>query len=131
VFFLLLGMTLPAAHAQEVAALTGVVTDASGGTVSDAKVTLVDSRTGAKFDAKTISDGTYRIPKVSPGPGYTLTITKDGIRECGWGPTPLGVSILLTGSGSPRGSVLAAPQRIPHFLQFFLLRFLHVGEGQI
>jgi len=77
-FFLLLAMTPPQARSQEVAAITGVVTDASGGTVSDARVTLVDTRTGAKFDARTISDGTYRIPKVSPGPGYTLTITRDG-----------------------------------------------------
>jgi len=77
----LLVAVLPTAHAQDVSAITGVVTDASGGAVSGAKVTLLDSRTGARFETQTGSDGNYRFPKVEPGPGFTLTVSKDGFES--------------------------------------------------
>jgi hypothetical protein len=74
----LLVVALPAAYAQDVAALTGVVTDRSGSVVSNAVVRITDTRTGANFETKTASDGSYRFLKLQPGPGYTLTATKDG-----------------------------------------------------
>ena len=77
-FLLLLLFTSPAANAQDVSGLTGIVTDPTGAAVSDAKVTLADTRTGDKFETKTGSDGSYRFPKVQPGPGFTLSVSKDG-----------------------------------------------------
>jgi hypothetical protein len=68
------------AQAQDVASLTGIVTDKDGGTVSDAAVKLADMRTGANYATKTGDDGTYRFLQLSPGPGYTLTFSKDGFQ---------------------------------------------------
>jgi hypothetical protein len=68
------------ARAQDVASLTGIVTDKDGGTVSDAVVRLFDTRTGANYATKTGDDGTYRFLQLSPGPGYTLTLSKDGFQ---------------------------------------------------
>ena len=77
--FLGLAILLPA-RAQDVASLTGVVTDVSGGSVAGAKIKLVDTRTAAAFTTETGADGHYVIAKVPPGPGYTLTATKDGFQ---------------------------------------------------
>jgi len=74
---LMLVTSLPAL-AQDVSALTGIITDPSGAAVSDAKVTLLDSRTDEKFETATGPDGGYRFTKVQSGPGYTLTVSKDG-----------------------------------------------------
>src|SRR5580693_5675707 len=67
-----------AANAQDVASMTGVVTDKSGGVVSDAHLKLMDTRTGTSYQAKSANDGSYKFPKLPPGPGYLLTVTKDG-----------------------------------------------------
>lgn len=64
--------------AQDVASLTGIVTDASGAVVADAQVNLVDTKTNTAYDAKTNSVGAYLFTKLLPGPGYKLTITKEG-----------------------------------------------------
>jgi hypothetical protein len=84
VFAALLTTTLTmgaiSARAQEVASLTGVVTDKDGGTVSDVAVKLADTRTGAKYATTTGGDGTYRFQQLSPGPGYTLTLSKNGFQ---------------------------------------------------
>ena len=69
-----------AIHAQDVAGITGVVTDASGGTVSGVAIKLVNTRTGASFTAESGGDGSYKVPTVPPGPGYELTATKTGFR---------------------------------------------------
>ena len=45
------------ARAQDVASLTGVVTDASGGSISDVLIKLVDKRTAAARIAHTGTDG--------------------------------------------------------------------------
>jgi hypothetical protein len=66
------------AYGQEVASLTGVVMDKSGGTISDVAVIAVDTRTGASYSTKTGAEGSYRFAKLPPGPGYTLTASKDG-----------------------------------------------------
>jgi Carboxypeptidase regulatory-like domain len=64
--------------AQEVASLTGVVTDKTGALLIDASVKLVDTKTNATYDTKTNSAGAYTFPKVLPGPGYKLTISREG-----------------------------------------------------
>lgn len=72
-------LAVPAA-AQETASLTGVVTDPSGAVVPAADVKLVDTRTNASYRAKTTSNGSYSFPKLLPGPGYSLTISKQGFQ---------------------------------------------------
>jgi hypothetical protein len=75
-----LTMGVLSARAQDVASLTGIVTDRDGGTVSDVAVKLADTRTGANYATKTGLDGIYRFQQLSPGPGYTLTLGKDGFQ---------------------------------------------------
>jgi hypothetical protein len=78
-FVLLLSLLMPAFLAgQEVASLTGVVTDKTGAVLADAAVSLVDTKTNSTYQTKTNSAGAYTLPKVLPGPGYKLTFTKDG-----------------------------------------------------
>ena len=72
------GIVASGVCAQDVASLTGVVTDQSGGTVSDVNIKLVDTRTGATYKAVTATDGSYKFPTVPPGPGYELTVSKEG-----------------------------------------------------
>jgi hypothetical protein len=69
------------AQAQDVAALTGVITDKSGGTVAAVDIMVVDTRTGAVYTAQTKDDGVYKFPKLPPGPGYELTASKEGFEK--------------------------------------------------
>src|SRR5262249_28523940 len=65
---------------QDVASLTGVVTDKSGAVIPQAKVELVDTKTNTTYNATTNDIGAYTFVKVLPGPGYKLTVTKDGFQ---------------------------------------------------
>jgi hypothetical protein len=72
-------VTLPTqVAAQDVASLTGVVTDTSGAVVADVDVQLVDTKTNTTYDTKTNAVGAYTFPKILPGPGYQLNFSKDG-----------------------------------------------------
>ncbi|HET6179838.1 MAG TPA: carboxypeptidase-like regulatory domain-containing protein, partial [Candidatus Sulfotelmatobacter sp.] len=64
--------------AQDVASLTGVVTDSTGAVVSDADVRLVDTKTNTSYEAKTNAVGAYLFGQLHPGPGYEITISKPG-----------------------------------------------------
>jgi hypothetical protein len=64
--------------AQDVAALTGVVTDTSGAVVPDVTVKLVDTKTNAAYETKSNSVGAYLFTTALPGPGYQITFTKQG-----------------------------------------------------
>ena len=66
--------------AQEVASLTGVVTDSTGAVVADATVGLIDTKTNATYETKTNELGGYTFTKLLPGPGYSLTISKVGFQ---------------------------------------------------
>ena len=68
------------ARAQDVASITGTVTDKTGAPVFDASVKLMDTRTGAVYESRTGSFGAYLFARVPAGPGYTLTISKDGFK---------------------------------------------------
>jgi len=74
---LVLAVATPSA-AQDVASLTGVVTDSSGAVVKDANVTLLDTKTNTSYQAKTNSVGAYTFPNLLPGPDYQLTFAKVG-----------------------------------------------------
>lgn len=75
-----LTMGVLSARAQDVASLIGILTDKDGGAISDVAVKLADTRTGANYATKTGPDGIYRFQQLAPGPGYTLTLSKDGFQ---------------------------------------------------
>jgi len=75
----LLVSSMPAA-AQDVASLTGVVTDSTGAVVAGADVKLADVKTNHLYQAQTNSVGSYTFLKLLPGPGYALTVTKEGFQ---------------------------------------------------
>ena len=68
------------AQAQSTASLTGTVTDNQGAAVPDADVKLTDTRTATDHTTKTGADGTYRFVDVAPGPGWALTVSKQGFQ---------------------------------------------------
>ncbi len=65
-----------AVRAQDVASITGQVTDKTGGRVPDASVKLTNTRTGAEYESKTGASGEFLIARVPAGGGYTLTVSK-------------------------------------------------------
>ena len=65
-------------RAQDVASLTGIVTDSSGAVVPGADVVLLNTATNASYHAFTNSQGSYTIVNVPPGPGYRVTISITG-----------------------------------------------------
>src|SRR6202162_1790577 len=52
--------------------VTGVVTDSSGATIPDVKITLVDQGKGFSFTATTDNTGRYLLRSISPGT-YSIT----------------------------------------------------------
>lgn len=71
-----LWMATPAL-AQSAASLTGVITDATGATVSGATVVLVNVGTNAEMNTQTDATGVYWFKLVTPG-SYTLNISSPG-----------------------------------------------------
>jgi hypothetical protein len=67
--------------AQDVASLTGVVTDQSGAVVAGADVKLTDTKTNAQYETHTNANGAYTFTRLLPGPAYTLTVSKQGFRS--------------------------------------------------
>src|SRR5579863_2156566 len=67
-----------ALRAQDVASITGVVTDQTGAVLPGANVTLENPQTGAKYSATTNDLGSYTITQVKPGPGYKIEFEHDG-----------------------------------------------------
>ena len=59
--------------------LSGEVRDASGATVAGAKVSLLNSATGATRDTVTSEAGTYAFPSLQPG-SYTMKVEKAGFK---------------------------------------------------
>ena len=64
--------------AQDVAAMTGIVTDATGALIPDAGVSLVNTTTNATYETTTNDKGSYTFANVKPGPGYKVTFSKTG-----------------------------------------------------
>ena len=78
---ILLGMPRAvAAQGTASASMNGTITDTSGATVPGATIKLTDTRTNTSYTAQTASDGGYRFVDLPPGPGYSLTITKEGFQ---------------------------------------------------
>lgn len=66
--------------AQDVASLTGVVTDPSGAVIPNVSVSLVNTTTNATYQAQTNGIGSYSFASVPPGPGYKVTFARDGFK---------------------------------------------------
>jgi len=66
--------------AQDVASLTGVVTDTSGAVISAAAVTLRNPQTGLSYQTMTNGAGSYTFGQVKPGPGYTIEFAHTGFK---------------------------------------------------
>ena len=71
-----------AAHAQYRASLQGTVTDAQGGVIPGATVTLVDKETNRTLTAVTNENGVYVFNALAPRP-YTLEVELDRLQEGG------------------------------------------------
>ena len=63
---------------QEVASLTGVLTDQTGAAIPGATVKLVDTKTNVSYETKTNPVGAYTFSKVLPGPGYEIDFSMEG-----------------------------------------------------
>ncbi|HEY2460896.1 MAG TPA: TonB-dependent receptor [Candidatus Acidoferrum sp.] len=99
-FFLSLFFFLPTSRAQEYAAVTGVVTDKSGGAIPAVDVTLDNDKVGFHLTVQTNEQGVYQFQRVAPGPGYTLTFSKQGFKKFGLQDVYLGVSTTSTHNAS-------------------------------
>src|SRR5215471_67561 len=62
------------------AAISGLVTDASGAVVAGAKVTVTETQTGTKVQALSDSAGRYTAPFLLPG-DYDVTVHVSGFKE--------------------------------------------------
>jgi hypothetical protein len=67
-------------RAQDVAAITGVITDPAGALIPDAVVILENPQTGAIYKTVGNAQGSYTLNEVRPGPGYKLTVTRNGFK---------------------------------------------------
>ena len=64
--------------AQDVSAMTGEVTDATGAAVPGTVVTLTNKTKGLKYSQTSSDSGSYRFTDIPPGPGYEATFTHTG-----------------------------------------------------
>ncbi|MFN0171861.1 MAG: carboxypeptidase regulatory-like domain-containing protein [Bryobacteraceae bacterium] len=69
--------TAPLSGQQESASITGQITDASGGVVPGAVVTIRNQASGISFVSTSDADGFYRAPQLRPAV-YTLSVTAAG-----------------------------------------------------
>lgn len=73
-------LCLPAAAQVTTAELVGTVTDASGGVVVGAKVTITNPDTGFSREGVSDASGAYFLPLIPPG-NYSLTVEAAGFRK--------------------------------------------------
>jgi hypothetical protein len=85
-----------ALRAQDAAALTGIVTDATGAVIPDTLVTLTNTLTGATFTQTTDNKGSYKFAKVPPNASYKVTFTHSGFSTAEVTDITLNVSLTRT-----------------------------------
>lgn len=76
--FTVLSMTQ--ALAQQLATITGSVTDSTGTAIPGVQVSIKSASTGMTYNTVTNGAGTYTISDVKPGPGYIVTLTHSGFK---------------------------------------------------
>jgi hypothetical protein len=77
-FILLVALMGPVVKAQDVASITGVITDSTGAVVPGTNVVLVNTATNRAYTAEANAIGSYTIVNVPPGPGYRITFSRSG-----------------------------------------------------
>jgi len=81
-FFLALALLVSTQlKAQDVASITGIVSDPTGAVVPGVGVTLQNPSTSVTFKAVTNSEGAYTIQNIEPGPGYKITFEAAGFKS--------------------------------------------------
>jgi hypothetical protein len=78
--FLLVALSAVQLKAQDSAAITGSVTDESGAVIPGASIVLENPQTDATYKTVSNAEGSYTFPQVKPGPGYKLTVSRDGFK---------------------------------------------------
>ena len=74
-------MTGSALWAQaERGAITGTVTDATGGVIPGAEITVTNVETNVSYSTTSTGSGTYRVPNLPPGT-YNVNCTKGGFKQ--------------------------------------------------
>jgi len=105
------GAFTPAGRAQTAStgALTGVVTDATGGTITGASLRVTSQATGEVRTIVTGANGIYFVAALPPGP-YTLNVSKDGFKSL----TVANLQIIVTETATlnPRLEVGAVAERV-------------------
>jgi hypothetical protein len=71
-------ISLSVVKAQDLASITGTVTDPTGAVIPGTAVELSNPATGISLKQTTDEIGSFRFVKVSPGSGYKLTLTHEG-----------------------------------------------------
>jgi len=94
--FAFLSLAVGRASAQQYSGVSGVASDASGGTVSGVTVTLDNDKIGVHATTTTNETGYYQFLRVAPSEGYRLTFSKDGFRKLVIDKVALGVSVVET-----------------------------------
>ena len=75
-------LSIPAALiAQDVASITGVVTDQTGAVLPGVAVTLSNPQTDVVYKTVTGPTGSYTINQVKPGPGYKVEFEREGFSD--------------------------------------------------
>ena len=87
-------------HAQQFSAVSGVVSDKSGGVISGVTVELDNSQLGLHETTTTNDLGFYQFLHQAPGQGYSLTFSKEGFTKAVLSNIALGVSTTETRSVS-------------------------------
>ena len=70
-----------ALKAQDVASITGVVTDPSSAVIPGVDVTLRNPQTGTTYKGVSNASGSYTINEIKPGPGYQIEFAHDGFKS--------------------------------------------------
>lgn len=70
-----------AQSAGGVSGISGVVRDATGSSVPNAKVVIWNESQGNLRSIVTNNDGVFTAPTLDPGPGYKVTVTAPGFSE--------------------------------------------------
>src|SRR6478752_633060 len=71
--------------------ISGVVHDKTGGVVPKVQLSVVDTNSGAKYNAVTNESGVYRFPALSPGQ-YKVSASLPGFKTFSQGPITIQVN---------------------------------------
>src|SRR6266404_4480450 len=78
---ILIFASLSLAQSQISGTISGTITDKTGGTIPDAKITIMNKATGQSQNATTNNAGYYVVTNLAPGT-YDVTAEKGGFERC-------------------------------------------------